>query len=641
MAKFQYDDTSINDAKIWFASLKKALEPFEIGFDRPLTMSLLKIRPEKVERLEQNTGKETGDQLREKIRKGFEMSRYAMIATDEDGSYEVTLNESGEGLIEWFADNCVKEDTISEQQIAYLYDMAKQGRLMMNTTDREPDNYLKTRLIMVSEENTVKISGPFSELESEIGNGIVTEEIYNSVNRYFKDMMENNRSALQNSKEDLGMIPDRTKEERKEDRLLINHCFEEEAGFRLIARMAQLVPELYDTDEKLKKQSELYELTMLSGFYENEEQEKTASETFYMDSVLPFVKSLLKKTGKKSLEEIMKNNLVRDADGNGYASGDLSTYLYRIRRDSEEKGIVIGGEKYFNGQFGLQKGISLKEYEDASDYLRDSIYDATDNLETADMPSALYHFVVEVLPVWDDHLRRDIDALDENYRGVAPRPKVIQSLFEVCSEANAFISSVKRKELKGDYVTPEEKKCVLLANKIIQMDTSLKNGAAKPVFEQWARCREAREIAMEEAGLSYNSFVANIQDYLKENQEAAKNTLRKQIAKIMVCKIAEDRQIEKMTDHYDELEQLSKPGVYDRMAEQLVGRPEFERAFDKILTMKNVKMLQKPGYLIDDEGTLKHSEILDELTEALAQENKGKSMENWFREQKNEAEVVK
>lgn len=102
--------------------------------------------------------------------KALNSSLIAFAGMNERHTYQNGL-QPGMDRLDWMNENMVREDTISKDHIAYLYTMAREGRLYVMSDDLSPDRIAMDRNVLVAADGSAVICPDMKTLSEDKKNG--------------------------------------------------------------------------------------------------------------------------------------------------------------------------------------------------------------------------------------------------------------------------------------------------------------------------------------------------------------------------------------------------------------------------------------------------------------------------------------
>lgn len=164
-----YPKETIQSAKVWFQSFKAELAKLNISFDNLPALSLVRIR-DNSQSASIEDAHEKGMESMNGAEKALNSSLIAFAGMNERHTYQNGL-QPGMDRLDWMNENMVREDTISEDHIAYLYTMAREGRLYVMSDDLSPDRIAMDRNVLVAADGSAVICPDMKTLSEDKKNG--------------------------------------------------------------------------------------------------------------------------------------------------------------------------------------------------------------------------------------------------------------------------------------------------------------------------------------------------------------------------------------------------------------------------------------------------------------------------------------
>lgn len=158
-------DTEERTQKLWFASLRKQME--EMGYTSPMSMMMLRVHgnANANELTALPTTYEGGIRA---MQLADECSKPALMPADAQGNLLNPL-QPNENPAAWAFRNMPKSwENVTPEQIQYLYRMAKENRLYLQSDESSVTKFEKNRFISVTGRDTARISKPMDEMLAEL-----------------------------------------------------------------------------------------------------------------------------------------------------------------------------------------------------------------------------------------------------------------------------------------------------------------------------------------------------------------------------------------------------------------------------------------------------------------------------------------
>ena len=393
----KYSKETIRSAKRWFESLKAALAKLNISFDNLPALSLVRIRDNSQSAFIEDAHAKGMDSL-----KGAELalnsSLIAFAEMNGQHAYKRGLRPEMDRL-DWMNENLVRENTISDDHIAYLYSMAREGRLYVMSDDLSPERIAMDRNIIVSADGSAVICPEMKTLTQDKKNGGRLYEQYGytaesleaareeslqtgtNYNTSFHVQAENAKQIMARNiayyrdrpgqEAHIAQIRDRIRDvknlETTRDMAFIyartarNHptWFRDPKSAEILARMGKL---LAKPDEELTEEERAF-----TGAY-------PVMDRLFMGTEA----SLYKIAGVKNSAELMHSDIITDAGGKPIRADSeieyMSACFFRLIRGE----LLINGIPYadMGSDLGLGRSIGKKEYSLEVDRICDILTDS-------------------------------------------------------------------------------------------------------------------------------------------------------------------------------------------------------------------------------------------------------------------------
>ncbi len=419
--------------RAWFNDLAKQLK--EMGINDPMSMQLLRVRGDasysELEALPTNF--EGGMRL---FQIYDDASKPALMPVDKDGNLINPL-KPGENPASWaFANMPVDLELISDEQVDYLYRMAKENRLHLECADPGFESIFKNRYIGVSSSNKAAISKELVELDAEFKAkpdakviGGYTREAFNEL--FEKDSeMCNIEASCATQAVSIEMKGEANAEAVADDPGAKDYfdytkdtyyaMRNSRIGFRDAYCHAFNHKEWYLAEEDAKN--------MCSRFIalRKREDDRLPEERDIDNYALPaseefelMAKGILKKTGCKTISEAMEGNTVKFAGEDDLPRTDTLEFMIEVSKRLLNGGeVLLNGAPYtFGGGYGLKPGINkdayVKEFMFLADRLTKTEGNWTSNSPEYDALSALGHALPGQTAALSGDMELNFDKLEE------------------------------------------------------------------------------------------------------------------------------------------------------------------------------------------------------------------------------------
>lgn len=458
-------DTAERSQRVWFDSLRKTMT--EMGYTTPMSMMMLRVQgegdPEELVDLPTTyEGGIRGLQLLDNC------SHPALMPTDGKGEL-LTPQQPSEHPAAWAFRAMPKSwDDVKPEQISYLYNMAKNNRLYLQSDDQSMARYNQNRFISITPNDEVSISKSMDVLAEELAANPNAQTIGGYDIKTFKDMLErDNRLSsieagfeqLTSSLESFHMDElERDANAHPEKKEYFNTVKAQyfairnaRLGCREACADARRHPYWYKTQGSAEKMTNLFITSKKDPALRTpEEQERLHSTPIAAKSFEEIENALLKASNQKTLEGVMAGSRVRFAPNTApVKTGDTLEFMSDItRRMIKGEEVYVGGTPYkYAAGYGFTKGINKAGYVSELSFLASRLTKTEGNWTDNSDEYAPFADALKALPGQVNALREDTDMNFDKLRSmVQPAAEAANNYFR--THRNISLSSRQMERIK-------------------------------------------------------------------------------------------------------------------------------------------------------------------------------------------------
>ena len=371
-------EASKAEKKQWFESFKTMISG--MGYDNPLAMAMICVRnePENPEILN-NIRFDPSDAVR--YFNEFEnSSQPAFVPVNSEGK-PLNPRDTDEKYADWIYNNTLND--ISDDHIDFLYNMAVDNRLFVKKDSVNPDVFTQNRYFFVNDDGSCGLSPTLDELYKERRKnpeaktvGPYPAEEYEALDK--NDGVASNLESNLSSfivMTDMHLRQDGALEDESDQKIWNYFKHRDQLNARRdITVHAHTHSSWYNNERDAKLLAEIYTICKKEENQITEEERDLVKQYPVITAGFDDIeKSLLKKTGKKTLKELSESGLIFDAEHkaiSGSSELEFASALGRNLMASENSKIYIEDKPFkFVSGYGLQEVTSAEPFREEVEFL--------------------------------------------------------------------------------------------------------------------------------------------------------------------------------------------------------------------------------------------------------------------------------